>query len=390
MKMNQTMLKVAVTTVLTVACTVPAFANPYSDVPVKHWCYQAVTQLSQEGILDGYSDGTFKGDKVVTRFEMAQVVAKAMKKSLNPNEKNLVDKLAREFATELNEMGIKVDGIQDQMNNMVKISGDANVRFFETKNAPDYTDYRARLSFDGKVSDNVKFNARLSSGSPSTEGAPGTISLDTANVSFDTLGVSNTVGREDLKLGTGFLMDTQMNGLISNVGNLKLFGGIVDSNNNATNNNPTTYAHVYGGEYGMNVLGAKVNADYLKDVTDGTEAYGANTSFGLFNGVTGNAEYVKNQTASATGLSYGVKFNKLGVSATYRNVDAGAFSNYSTLVNPAFDTTTTANGFKGMEYQYDRALDKNVDLTATYQDFTNKTDGTKLGSRASAVVNLKF
>lgn len=390
MKMNQTILKVAVTTALTVAFAVPAFANPFSDVPVKHWSYDAVTKLAQAGVVDGYSDGTFKGDKTVTRYEMAQVVAKAMTKSLNSDQKKMVDQLSKEFAIELNTMGVKVDSMQNQIDNMVKISGDARVRFFDTADTADHTDYRARVNFDGKISDNFKFNARLSSGSPSTEGAAGNIKLDTANVNFNAFGLNNTVGREDIKLGTGFMMDTQMNGGISTIGNLKLFGGIAASNHTATVAMPASYAHIYGAEYGMNIMGAKVNADYLKDVTDKKDIYGVNASVGLFDGVTGNAEYVKNNTDNAKALSYGMKFNKLGLSATYRDVDAGAFSNYSTLVNPAFDAGTTANGFKGMEYQYDRAIDKNVNFTAKYQDFTNKTGGTKLGARASAAVNVKF
>ena len=128
MKMNKRVLKVAVVSALTVAFAVPAFANPFTDVPAKHWSYDAVTKLSQAGIVDGYGDGTFKGDKTVTRYEMAQIVAKAMTKSLNNDQKATVDKLSKEFATELNTMGVKVEGMQNQINNMVKISGDARVR----------------------------------------------------------------------------------------------------------------------------------------------------------------------------------------------------------------------------------------------------------------------
>lgn len=392
MKMNQRMLKVAVMTALTVAFAVPAFASPFSDVPAKHWSYEAVTKLTKAGIIDGFNDGTFRGDKTVTRYEMAQVVAKAMTKSLNADQKNMVDKLSKEFMVELNTMGLKVDGMQNQIDKMVKISGDARARYFQTKDVKDYTDYRARINFDGSISDNLKFNARLSSGSPTTEGAAGAIKLDTANVTFDGLGLNNTIGREDIKLGTGFMVDTQMNGVISKVGNLKLFGGIAVSNNttNTITNIPATYTRIYGAEYGTAIKGAKINLDYLKDVTDKVNLYGVNTSFDLFDGVTGNAEYVKNNNGGDKGISYGMKFDKIGLSATYRSVDAGAFSNLSTMVNPKFDSGTANHGFKGMEYQYDRAIDKNVNFTAKYQDFKNKTNGTKIGSNASAVVNVKF
>ena len=53
-------------------------ANPFSDVTPDSWAYQSVSKLVSEGIINGYPDGTFKGQKEITRFEMAQMVAKAM------------------------------------------------------------------------------------------------------------------------------------------------------------------------------------------------------------------------------------------------------------------------------------------------------------------------
>ena len=53
-------------------------ANPFSDVTPDSWAYQAVSQLAAAGIVNGYPDGTFKGQKDITRFEMAQMIAKAM------------------------------------------------------------------------------------------------------------------------------------------------------------------------------------------------------------------------------------------------------------------------------------------------------------------------
>lgn len=384
--MKKRLLKVAITTALTVAFAVPAFANPFADVPANHWAYAAVNNLVKAGVVDGYSDNTFKGDKTVTRYEMAQIVAKAMNKGLNAEQQAAVNQLSKEFATELDAMGVKVDGIQKQLDNSVKISGDARVRYFNTDAADskDVTDYRARVTFDGKINDNMKYSARIS-GTGNADGTSPAVALDTANISFKLLGMDNTVGRQDIKLGTGFLMDTKMNGISSKLGDLKVYAG------NATSAvTSTVWNRVYGAEYGMNVLGAKLNADYLKNVTTDQALYGVNTSFGLIDGVTANAEYIKNNTTDGKALAYGVKLNNYGLSATYRNVDASAYTTFSTLNVPNFDTTVAANGFKGMEYQYDRALDKNAALTVKYQDFEQKTDGAKLGARASAVVNVKF
>ena len=52
--------------------------NPFSDVPSDSWAYQAVEQLSTAGIINGYPDGTFKGQNNITRYEMAQMIAKGM------------------------------------------------------------------------------------------------------------------------------------------------------------------------------------------------------------------------------------------------------------------------------------------------------------------------
>ena len=81
-------------------------ANPFSDVPAGHWAYDAVNKLAAAGVVDGYPDGTYGGDKLMTRYEMAQIVAKAMAKGAN------VDKLAAEFADELDSLGVRVANLE--------------------------------------------------------------------------------------------------------------------------------------------------------------------------------------------------------------------------------------------------------------------------------------
>ena len=105
----------ALTTALVVgaASTTFAAANPFSDVPADHWAYDAVSTLAADGVIDGYGDAKFKGDKNITRYEMAQMVAKAMAKTnsgakVGGNDKALLDKLAAEFADELNNLGVRV------------------------------------------------------------------------------------------------------------------------------------------------------------------------------------------------------------------------------------------------------------------------------------------
>lgn len=382
--MKKRLMKVAITTALTVAFAVPAFANPFADVPAKHWAYDAVNKLAQAGVVDGYGDGTFRGDKTMTRYEMAQIIAKAMTKNLSGDNKDTVDKLSKEFATELNNLGVKVDGLQKQVDNMVKISGDARVRYGAVENGSDNTDFRARVTFDGKVSENIKFNARVTSGNTAYDASNSGIKLDTANVTFNALGMTNTVGRQDLKLGTGNIIDTQMNGIATKAGDLKLFAGNLEYKPLTGGvEGSATKERVYAAEYGFNAAGAKVTANYFKADGASAEIYGANAAFGLAKNVTANVEYLNNNGTDATALAYGVKFNKLGLSATYRDVEAGALHAKSTLYTD-INSYDSGAALKGMEYQYDRALDKNTNLTIKHQAF----DG--LAAQTKATVSVKF
>ncbi len=110
-----------------VLSTVAASANPFSDVPFSHWAYDAVNKLAAKGILQGYPDGTYKGEKHVTRYALAMVTAKMLANVEQMLEKgigtNLVtksdlqtlEKLTVEFADELALLGVKVTALEDDM-----------------------------------------------------------------------------------------------------------------------------------------------------------------------------------------------------------------------------------------------------------------------------------
>ena len=105
------------------AGTTFAAANPFSDVPRDHWAYDAVTQLAADGVVEGYGDGTYRGDRSITRYEMAQMTAKAMAKENMPvSDRALVDRLAAEFADELNNLGVRVANLEKHAD-MVKWEG---------------------------------------------------------------------------------------------------------------------------------------------------------------------------------------------------------------------------------------------------------------------------
>ena len=109
--------------VIGAASTTFAAANPFSDVPRDHWAYDAVSQLAADGVVEGYGDGTYRGDRNITRYEMAQMTAKAMAKGdMSASDRALVDRLAAEFADELNNLGVRVSNLEKHAD-MVKWEG---------------------------------------------------------------------------------------------------------------------------------------------------------------------------------------------------------------------------------------------------------------------------
>ncbi|MBQ7516142.1 MAG: S-layer homology domain-containing protein [Schwartzia sp.] len=112
----------ALTTALVVgaASTTFAAANPFEDVPADHWAYDAVAQLAADGVIEGYGDGTYRGDQEITRYEMAQMVARAMaKNNVSGADKAMIDKLAAEFADELKNLGVRVAALEKKVDNVI-------------------------------------------------------------------------------------------------------------------------------------------------------------------------------------------------------------------------------------------------------------------------------
>ena len=105
-------------------------ANPFSDVPAGHWAYASVAKLAAAGIVDGYPDGTFKGDNLMTRYEMAQIVAKAYAKGAIGAD----DKLMAEFADELDNLGVRVAKLEKKADKDRQRDGPKLSYFFKRDN----------------------------------------------------------------------------------------------------------------------------------------------------------------------------------------------------------------------------------------------------------------
>lgn len=112
--MRHTILRAAVCSFFAGAAMTASAANPFSDVESDSWAYEAVASLSDQNIVEGYPDGTFKGDKHITRYEMAQITARLLAKrdSLSADQQSVVDKLSREYASDLSSLGVRISELE--------------------------------------------------------------------------------------------------------------------------------------------------------------------------------------------------------------------------------------------------------------------------------------
>ncbi len=104
-----------------------ASATPFSDVPANHWAYQAIQSLAADGLVEGYPDGKFKGDRPLTRYEMAVLVARVIAK-LQANgagyaskaDLDKLQKLIDALKDELDALGVRVTNLEDALDALDK------------------------------------------------------------------------------------------------------------------------------------------------------------------------------------------------------------------------------------------------------------------------------
>ena len=150
-------------------------ANPFSDVSQDDWAYEAVSDLSVQGVVEGYPDGTFKGERNMTRYELAQIVARMLAKEdqLNAEQKATLNKLAAEFADELANLGVRVSNLEKKVGN-IYWSGDARMQYqhnqtFQYKGDREWPHFdksdswtgRMRINVKGQVNDQVTVHGRF-------------------------------------------------------------------------------------------------------------------------------------------------------------------------------------------------------------------------------------
>ncbi|MBV8333103.1 MAG: S-layer homology domain-containing protein, partial [Candidatus Eremiobacteraeota bacterium] len=123
-----------------------ATATPFSDVPANHWAYQAIQSLAADGLVEGYPNGRFKGDRPMTRYEMAVLIARVIAKvqSMTPSYASKADldklqKLMDAFKDELDALGVRVTNLEDSLDALDKRTKFAQSIEFHGFMQPDVT-----------------------------------------------------------------------------------------------------------------------------------------------------------------------------------------------------------------------------------------------------------
>ncbi len=169
----------ALTTAVIVGTAATSFAaaNPFSDVPADHWAYDAIAQLAANNVIEGYGDGTFRGNQLITRYEMSKMVAAAMAKTdsvdatgkpthnaLARTDKALIDRLAAEFSDELNSLGVRVANLERNADKM-KWNGELRYTYqsnrFEGQTRSNVDELLVRLEPSAEINEHWRFNSRL-------------------------------------------------------------------------------------------------------------------------------------------------------------------------------------------------------------------------------------
>ena len=369
-------------------------ANPFSDVPAGHWAYDSVNKLAAAGIVDGYGNGTFGGDRLMTRYEMAQIVAKAMAKGAN------VDRLAAEFADELDSLGVRVAALEKKSDN-VKITGEARFRYADSKGkgnvADSYVgDLRSRIWITGQVNDDWSYTGMIQNIRDFAGDYTGDEKTDfqRAYVQGKLGGMAVTAGRYNAFFADGNIYDNRADGVELSYGDkvkLSLAAG------KATDE--ITKLYVLEGTTGGNYAGGALSADFgavnatagyynFKDILQKDSGIdnaiwfvGAGTSFGDF-GL--NAMYLKGDASYQGHDLDGLDDDGYTVGLTWKGAEAakagsyGLFANYYDLGGQTYIAHTTdadtfdGEGFKGYGVGANYTVAKNMVFTAAYYDTKSK------------------
>ena len=394
-------------------------ANPFSDVPAGHWAYDSINKLAAAGVIEGYGDSTFGGDKLMTRYEMAQIVAKAMAKGAN------VDKLAAEFADELDNLGVRVANLEKKADN-VKITG--NIRYSYAEKDGDIDGFsnklRSRIWVKGQVNDDWSYTGMLENNQDFTNNAGDEdTKFQRAYVDGKIGGVAVEAGRMQLNLVAGNLYDTRADGVVASYGkDVKVTGFYAKPTNQVKvfdetpkdKKSEVEFDNVYGVKVDakLGVVAATAGYTVFKDGVstdskwiatsdkyeavskeiDDNKIWNVGVAFDLAKDLRLTADYMKSSEEYVTkdddaivvGLSYaGAKAAKEGSFGIYANYYDQA---RSTVVAHTMNGEYGTHGFKGYMVGANYTFAKNIVGAVEYYDLEDKLDNSDMKTLWSQLV----
>ena len=394
--------------------TVSAYAaNPFSDVPAGHWAYDSISKLAAAGVIEGYGDDTFRGDRLMTRYEMAQIVAKAMAKGAN------VDKLAAEFADELEKLNVRVTALEKKSDN-VKITGEIRYHYKHQKNTNNggtdkahESGLRSRLYFTGKVNDTWNYVGRIQNqqwfnnnvGDEETH-------FNIAKLEGRLGGVKVIAGRDDDVFANGYIYDGEHDAIKLSYGDKWYVSGGYGKLTDLNEDVPDTSKDFWTAEIGSNIEGSFVNGKvgYLRTKlgANGEAAYGGSSNNGIFyvgadlnvaKDVAFNAMYLRSNRDQYNGVEYkkdGYVFGlgykgaeasepgSWGLLARYYHQGRGTYLAHTIDGETGFDS-----GFKGWSIGGEVTLAKNMVASVTYYD-TKALKGEQENNAKAKVIWSEF
>ena len=312
-------------------------ANPFSDVPAGHWAYDAVNKLAAEGVVEGYPDGTYGGDRLMTRYEMAQIVAKAMAKGAN------VDKLAAEFAGELDSLGVRVANLEKKSDN-VRITG--QIRYEYGDRGGDLGSkygkvaqhrLRSRIFVNGNINEDWSYTGRFENNqSLKNSSGDDTVRLNQAYVNGRLGGVKLIAGKGDHYTGSGFVYDDTAEFIRAAYGKDVQVSAYVGKP--VTTASDYGYEKMWGGEVSGKIgrLTLAAGYDEFKDSKGSADAY----SGGYVPAKKGDDNGIWNVSAK-------YKFDDFTLGATYLHSDVDVYNSPYNDVDT--DGYVISAGYKGAD-----------------------------------------
>ena len=394
----------AIAAVAALTAGVSAYAaNPFSDVSTSDWAYQAVADLSDQGVVIGYPDGTFRGERNITRYELAQIVARMMAREdqLNAEQSATLEKLAGEYADELAKLGVRVSNVEKKVGNL-SWSGDARMHWGQYHKADgkaeDVYKGRMRIKAKAQVNDSTYVQGRF-------KGQFDFKDAGTANVSMDQIFVHHqfgdnfdvTLGRAPLTLGqTGIFYDDNFNGVQATLGTKEVSLQAGYGRMQAWGNDETVFARLSG-----NAGSVGLSAEYIDVAHDKAEFWGAGLSAGLGDVVDVFGDYYQNRQVKGhpqlwtAGLGFGqTSMKKPGsfrLAGQYIKAEKGSFIDGTTYMVSALGALEKADEVKYWLASADVVLAKNVRLHGEYAfDIDAKGDKTDYDNIASVGLNYVF